>query len=165
MDGTFAPRHFQQRVTPIIWGRPSRWASVNHWSFLMSGIISIDWQIDRMCVQICAQGHILNILYSTTLQIASYLNEWTLDYHPIMPLCQISNFDYVLRNHTTIKSTTEIGMCQWRYLFHESRCCSGIGTLLQRLAAGCGTGIGLQHIGLQHVNDDKSAKRDKPRRV
>jgi len=38
-------------------------------------------------------------------------------------------------------------------------------TLLQRLAAGWGMDIGLQHIGLQHVNDNQSAKRDKPRRV
>jgi len=37
--------------------------------------------------------------------------------------------------------------------------------LLQRMAAGCGTGIGLQHIGLQHVIDDQSVQRDKPRRV
>jgi len=35
----------------------------------------------------------------------------------------------------------------------------------QRLGAGRGTGIGLQHIGLQHVNDDQSAQGDKPRRV
>jgi len=35
----------------------------------------------------------------------------------------------------------------------------------ERLAAGRGTGIGLQHIGLQHVNDQQSAQRDKPRRV
>jgi len=32
----------------------------------------------------------------------------------------------------------------------------------QRLAAGRGTGIGLQYIGLQHVNDEQSAQRDKP---
>jgi len=37
--------------------------------------------------------------------------------------------------------------------------------LLQRLAAGRCTGIGLQHIGLQHVNDDQSMQRDKPRRM
>jgi len=37
--------------------------------------------------------------------------------------------------------------------------------LLQRLTAGCGTGMGLQHIGMQHVNDDHSAQRDKHRRV
>jgi len=36
---------------------------------------------------------------------------------------------------------------------------SGIGMLLQQLAAGCGTGI-----GLQHMNDDQSAKCDKPGR-
>jgi len=35
----------------------------------------------------------------------------------------------------------------------------------QRLAAGHGTGISFQHIGLQHVNDDQSAQGDKPRRV
>jgi len=36
---------------------------------------------------------------------------------------------------------------------------------LQRLAAGCGMGNGLQHIGMQHVNDDQTAQRDKRRRV
>jgi len=30
------------------------------------------------------------------------------------------------------------------------------------LAAGRGTGMALQHIGLQHVNDDRSAQRRKP---
>jgi len=35
----------------------------------------------------------------------------------------------------------------------------------ERLAAGRGTGIGLQRIGLQHVNDVQCAQRDKPRRV
>jgi len=38
-------------------------------------------------------------------------------------------------------------------------------SLMSHAAAGCGTGIGLQHIGLHYVNDDQSAKRDKPRRV
>jgi len=33
------------------------------------------------------------------------------------------------------------------------------------LAAGCGMGIGLQHISLQHVTDDQSAQHDKPRQV
>jgi len=82
------------------------------------------------------------------------------------PMASVSESQVVESiRHTTIKSTTEIGMCQWRCLCHESRCCSGIGTLLQWLAAGCVTGIGLQHIGLRHVNYDQSAKHDKPRRV
>jgi len=35
----------------------------------------------------------------------------------------------------------------------------------QRLVAGRDTGIGLQYISLQHVNDDQSTQRDKPRWV
>jgi len=35
----------------------------------------------------------------------------------------------------------------------------------QRLAAGRDTGIGLQHIGLHHVNDDQSMQRDKRTQV
>jgi len=35
----------------------------------------------------------------------------------------------------------------------------------ERLAAVHGMGIGLQPISLQHVNDDQSTQRDKPRWV
>jgi len=34
----------------------------------------------------------------------------------------------------------------------------------ERWAAGRDTGIGLQRLGMQHVNDDHSVQRDKPRR-
>jgi len=78
-------------------------------------------------------------------------------YYQSLKLPKLTHFrDHRYHHHTTIKSTTETGMCQWRCLCHESRCCSGTGTLLQRLAAGRGTGIGLQHIGLQQVNDDRA---------
>ena len=50
-------------------------------------------------------------------------------------------------HHTTIKRTSE-GDAAYAMSYAAAGAC------IQRLAAGRGTGIGLQHIGLQHVESD-----------
>jgi len=108
----------------VLWGRHTRlgssWLHRPCCSATLTGNKSPSWSRTRSFQQTHIQTTVT--ILTTSLQISIT----TLGVLFVQNQQSPSRFfqEVTSTNHTTIKSTTETGMCQWCCLCHESCCCS-----------------------------------------